>query len=304
MYRRGYDGRMMKQGWRTFMERNGEFFSKSKRKDLTYWFWRMLQWACHDKPRVVPAGRRHQYHRQHQQQQQQQQQHLAPVPAQAQQLIHQNAPHQDEFLGGGDDYFELGGGGDLHAAMQAAALGGMEEGNEEIAMGNGGHGVNMGQVVVGNGVTFEEARANIGELQHLAGNAKIDLYDLPDDLVPPEGIFDDLNDNSGHWTDVLIAEHGETIRQQRPHLKKAVTNSETRRKNRRIKCRGFDDNVNEATPEVDLGNRCYKYFCVFCFQRYQKYCAHTADLCRQGRVLRQLATLLHHGGQLPPPLEQ
>jgi hypothetical protein len=265
----------------------------------------MLKWACHESPRIVPAERRY-YHQhqqqqphQHQQQQQQQQQHLAPFPAQAQQP-NQYVHHHEEPFGGEIDPLELGGGEGFDQNPPALEPPALEPALEEMEQAPG---VNMGQLIVGNGITFEQARARLEEIQNLPGNAKIDLYGLPDILHPPEGIFDDLNDDSGRWTDVLIEEHGETIGQERHHLKSTLTNSENRSKNRRRKFHDFDDNFDEETPEVDLGNRYYNYFCAFCFQRYQKSCAHTASLCRQGRVVRQLATLLHHGEQLPP-LEQ
>jgi hypothetical protein len=55
----------MKHGWRTFMGKYGSQFPKCKRKDLVYWFWRMLQWACRPTPRITPPRRNPQHHPQH-----------------------------------------------------------------------------------------------------------------------------------------------------------------------------------------------------------------------------------------------
>ena len=43
------------------------------------------------------------------------------------------------------------------------------------------------------------------------------------------------------------------------------------------------------------------YFCVFCWQRYIKDSKHNAKICREGRILRRLATFSHNnnGEQWP-----
>ena len=43
MYIRGYEAGVMKQGWRTFVNKYGGQFSKSKRKDIVLWYGRMLR---------------------------------------------------------------------------------------------------------------------------------------------------------------------------------------------------------------------------------------------------------------------
>ncbi len=52
-----------------------------------------------------------------------------------------------------------------------------------------------------------------------------------------------------------------------------------------------EQQVQEMT-EIDLGHRHFKWFCVFCWQRYQVNRTHKAVMCKQARVLRRLATFL------------
>ena len=51
--------------------------------------------------------------------------------------------------------------------------------------------------------------------------------------------------------------------------------------------------INEMT-ENELEHRHLNWFCVYCWQRYQKHTAHSSKICRDGRVLRRLATFSHH----------
>ena len=154
-----------------------------------------------------------------------------------------------------------------------------------------------------NGVTFETVRATINQIRELPDNSKIAIYDLAPEILAPQALFDDPTDNSARWTDVLIAEYGGAIIAERPHLRSAVTNVNNRIKTRRKRILEADGNLTAAElEELDenaLANQQYKLFCVFCLQRYQTG-SHTAKLCREGRVLRKLATFLHHGQQVPP----
>ncbi len=66
-----------------------------------------------------------------------------------------------------------------------------------------------------------------------------------------------------------------------------------------------DEQVEEMS-EQGLGNRQLKWFCVYCWQRYQVKSCHSSKICKQGRVLRRLATCSHHnnGEQMPPAAEE
>ncbi len=144
----------------------------------------------------------------------------------------------------------------------------------------------------------------------LPNNARIQIFKLANDLVIPEIIFDDPTDNTGLWTEELIEDNGDLIAHQRPHLTTAIKNIQTRMQNRRTKVRNQDNDLTdeqvEEMSEQGLGNRQLKWFCVYCWQRYQVKSCHSSKICKQGRVLRRLATCSHHnnGEQMPPAAEE
>jgi len=347
MYMRGYQGAMMKHSWKRFMENYGFQFSKTKRKDLAFWFLKMLNWACRLNPRHADPILRGRHHHQHHPQQ----------AANVADLAHEHM--YDNGAGGFDDFFEIppvvdpnnNGGHNGNGDNENQGGGnGHGNGHGEIGIGNNGHGDGNGnghgnghdnghgnghgEVDIGNngngdgngngngiggngdliehgqgghivneGITFEQIRATINQIRELNDNARIAIYDLAPEILAPETLFDDPTDNSARWTDVLIAEHGAAIITERPHLRSAVTNVKNRIKTRRKRILEADGNLTaaelEELDENTLANRQYKLFCVFCLQRYQTG-SHTAKLCREGRILRKLATFLHHGQQVPP----
>jgi hypothetical protein len=90
-------------------------------------------------------------------------------------------------------------------------------------------------------LTFEQARARLADVEALPNNALIEMYGLPEGLhPPPEGLFDDNEDNSGFWTDILIADHGEGIKHARPYLTPAIINIDNRSKTRKKKFSHLD----------------------------------------------------------------
>ena len=122
-------------------------------------------------------------------------------------------------------------------------------------------------------------------------------------------MFDDPTDNTGLWTEELMVNNADFIKDTRPHLKSAINNIQTRMENRRTKVRNKDQDVTEEQldnmTEQDLQHRHLNWFCAFCWQRYQIHQPHSAKICKQGRVLRRLATFSHHnnGEQMPQPAQ-
>ncbi len=157
------------------------------------------------------------------------------------------------------------------------------------------------------GITFEQARARLPEIQLLPENSRIELYKLTNDMQLPEIMFDDQTDNTRMWTEELIEGNGDLITHGRPHLKTAINSIRTRMQNRRAKVRNQDNIAEEQLEqmtEADLGHRHLKMFCVFCWQRYQVNTRHSSKLCRDGRALRRLATFSHHNNGEQMPLEE
>ena len=299
MYMRGYDGNIMKRAWQSFMEKYGIIFSKTKRKDLGFWYWRMLKWACHTHPRRMPPIQRRVGHQHHQQQIQGQQDHNHLLP---QQLIFE-AEH--DFNEGGND-------GQLleEIFMVGNNDNGNGNGNGDEGNGNGNEGNGNGNEINGEHEEglFEDIRARINEVRNLADNAKIDTFVItPEINVVPIDIPESPQDNTGRWTEELISVHSEVIVDNRRHLQSAVNNILSRIQRRREKLITiglYNEAGIQNMLEQDLGNECFKYFCVFCWQRYQTKSSHSGKMCREGRVLRTLATFAHNNnGAQPAPAE-
>lgn len=340
MYMRGYDMKLMKHSWRSFMNKYGFYFSKMKRKDLAFWYWRMLKWACQSNPRRTI--RRRQFHHHHQQ--------VLNVP-QLQHPLPFNQPNlevhgvingeehnvfEDGFPdGNGDDggHFDFNidngnnhGNGNDNGNGNVNGNGNMIGHDHGNGNGNVGHdngnGNMVGQNMENNGihhqpneggvqqlydlalinaeVTFEQARARMEDIRNLADNAKIGLYLLNEHLRPPV-MFDDPTDNTELWTEELIADHGTNITINRHHLSNAVNNIKSRINSRRTRASGTTAVPVDEMTEIDLHNVHFKWYCVYCWQRYYR-ASHTSKICREGRLLRKLATFSHqnNGDQLPP----
>ncbi len=151
-----------------------------------------------------------------------------------------------------------------------------QQGNGQHIHGNGG------QLDEEGIVTLETERAKMGEIQALPEDSKIRLFVIENlaDYHPPV-LFDDPTDNSCLWTEDLVREQHHLIVQTRPHLRKQVATILARLKTR------------EEHLEEQHGNNQQQragFFCVFCWQRYIKNSKHSAKICREGRILRRLAT--------------
>ena len=114
---------------------------------------------------------------------------------------------------------------------------------------------------------------------------------------------EDPDDNTAMWTEELIVENAAAIINHRRHLQSAVNNviNRTQRRREKLLTTGtFDEEELQHLAESDLENKCFNYFCAFCLQRYQTHSIHSAKLCKEGRLLRKLATFAHHNNGAQP----